>query len=143
MKFFLAGIMQGSMTERGMHEQDYRHRLRQLIEEHVPAAQVYCPLDDHKQSLTYGDGKGRDVFFHHNRLAAESDVIVAFLPSASMGTAVEMWEAHRAGRVVLSISPLAHNWVVRFLSHRVFADLEAFETAAVSGELARLLEELT
>jgi hypothetical protein len=63
---------------------------------------------------------------------------VAYLPEASMGTAVEMWEAHRAGKLVLAITPLARNWVVRFLSHRVYHDLAEFEEAVRSGELMEL-----
>ena len=59
-----------------------------------------------------------------------------------MGTAVEMWEAHRAGATILAITPLEHNWVVRFLSHHVFRDLEEFEVSIRSGELATLLESL-
>jgi nucleoside 2-deoxyribosyltransferase len=131
--------MQGSLREPAMHEQDYRRRLRRILEEHLPAVEVYCPHEVHAESLGYGDGQGREVFFHHNRMVADSDAIVAYLPEASMGTAVEMWEAHRAGRKVFAISPLVHNWVVRFLSHRVFRDLAEFEASARSGELASLL----
>ena len=134
--------MQGSLREPSMHEQDYRRRLRQVLEEHLTQVEVYCPHEDHAESLGYGDDKGRDVFFHHNQLAAKSDVLIAYLPEASMGTAVEMWEAHRAGKTILAITPLAHNWVVRFLSHHVFRDLEEFEASVRSGELTALLESI-
>ena len=72
--------------------------------------------------------------------AARADVLIAYLPEASMGTAVEMWEAHRAGKPVLTISPLAENWVVRFLSTRVFPSLVAFESFVAEGELEKLFE---
>ena len=70
--------------------------------------------------------------------AAGADVLIAFLPEASMGTAVEMWQAYRAGRVVLSVSEMNINWAVRFLSDRIFPrfeDLEAFLAGDAFGEL--------
>ncbi|HUU42809.1 MAG TPA: hypothetical protein VMX57_03465, partial [Planctomycetota bacterium] len=71
--------------------------------------------------------------------AGDADVLVAFLPEASMGTAVEMWEAHRRGRIVLAVTPLDANWAVKFLSTRVFGDLASFEEFVTTGELERLL----
>ena len=141
MKIFLAGIMQGSRREEAMHDQDYRPRLKELIEAHLPDAQVYCPLQTHPGSFGYSYARGRDVFMHHNRMAAECDVLVAYLPEASMGTAVEMWEAHRTGRVVLTISPLTKNWVVKYLSDRIYPTLEAFQRGLHSGEVAEAVAE--
>lgn len=64
-------------------------------------------------------------------------MLVAFVPEASMGTAIEMWEAYQHDCVVLTISPLRHNWAVRFLSHEVFTDYEAFEAAVRGGDVRR------
>ena len=58
-----------------------------------------------------------------------------------MGTAVEMWEAHRRGRIVVVVSPLAKNWVIRFLADAVVGDLDAFEAFVDDGRLASLIEE--
>ena len=129
MRFFLAGIMQGSHLAATLHNQDYRGRVKQLIEAHFPAAEIYDPLADHSDSLNYDDQRGRTVFFHHNRLCREVDVVLAFVPEASMGTAIEMWEAHQHGRAVITISPMKHNWAVKFLSHEVYGDLDQFELA--------------
>ena len=82
------------------------------------------------------------MFWHHNRLCREVDVVLAFVPEASMGTAIEMWEAHEHGRLVVTVSPLAHNWAVKFLSHVLYADLEEFEQAVRGGALAQRLDEL-
>ncbi len=122
MRFFLAGIMQGSLREAALHDQNYRTHLRGLLEAHFPGAEVYDPLADHRESLSYDDQQGRDVFFHHNRLCREVDVVLAFVPEASMGTAIEMWEAYQNGGAVVTVSPLKHNWAVKFLSHMVYAD---------------------
>ncbi len=140
MKIFLAGIMQGSYVDALLHRQDYRQVLKDQLAIHLPQAQVYDPLADHGESLQYDDAQGREVFFHHNAMCREVDVLLAFLPEASMGTAIEMWEAHQAGKVVLSISPLAHNWAVRFLSHQIYSDLAAFVDQLQAGEVAKIIE---
>ncbi len=136
MQFFLAGIMQGSHVGMELHAQDYRSRLRELIEENFPDAKVYDPLADHQDSIEYDEETGRRVFYHHNRMCREVDVVIAFVPEASMGTAIEMWEAHEHGRgVVIAISPLERNWAVRFCSHLIYPDFGSFESALESGEL--------
>jgi len=139
MRFFLAGIMQGSRHELTLHDQNYRDRLREALLAQFPEADIYDPLADHSDSITYQDGTARDVFYHHNRMCREVDVLIAFVPEATMGTAIEMWEAHEHGRaLVISISPLAKNWAVKFSSHVIYADMAAFETALASGEVAAL-----
>ena len=140
MRFFLAGIMQGSHLGTALHNQDYRARLKQLLAAHFSEAEIYDPLADHANSLDYDDDLGRRVFLHHNQLCREVDVVLAFVPEASMGTAIEMWEAYCAGRTVVTISPLKHNWAVKFLSHVLYADVEEFEAELKSGRLARRLK---
>ena len=112
MRIFLAGIMQGSHLASVIHNQDYRTRIKSMLVEHIPGAEVYDPLADHGDSLEYDDRRGREVFFRHNQMSAEVDVLVAFVPEASMGTAIEMWQAYRSGKVVITISPLVLNWTV-------------------------------
>jgi hypothetical protein len=136
MRFFLAGIMQGSHRGAELHNQDYRGEIKRLLVEHFPQAEVYDPLADHANSLGYDESRGREVFWFHNRLCREVDVVLAFVPEASMGTAIEMWEAHEHGRTVVTVSPLVHNWAVKFLSHVLYADLEDLRGAIVSGQLA-------
>ncbi len=142
MRIFIAGIMQGSHLGTAMHNQEYRPRLRKLLAEHLQDAEIYDPLSDHAGSLDYDSNKGRAVFLHHNRLCREVDVVLAFVPEASMGTAIEMWEAHEHGRAVVTISPLKHNWAVKFLSHVLYGDLAEFEEGLTSGALGRRLREL-
>jgi hypothetical protein len=139
MRFFLAGIMQGSHLGSALHNQDYRARIKKKLQSHFPGASVYDPLADHANSLDYDEAKGRRVFLDHNRLAGEVDVLVAFVPEASMGTAIEMWEAWRHGRIVVTISPLKHNWAVKFLSSELYPDVAEFERALADGRLAERL----
>lgn len=142
MQLFLAGIMQGSHLGEVLHNQDYRGRLKRMLAEHLPAAEVYDPLADHQESLAYDHETGRRVFMKHNRMCGRVDVVLAFVPQASMGTAVEMWEAHRHGRIVIAVSPLKQNWAVKFLSDLLYADLDEFEEDLVSGTLSRRIDQL-
>jgi hypothetical protein len=68
--------------------------------------------------------------------------VLAFVPEATMGTAIEMWEAYKHGKAVIAVSPMKHNWAVRFLSHEVYADLDELEAALRSGRLAARLQEV-
>lgn len=142
MRFFLAGIMQGSHVEARLHGQDYRARIAELLRQHVPDAAIYDPRSEHADSIGYDDPTGRAVFLHHNRMCREVDALVAYLPEASMGTAIEMWEAYQHGVAVVTISPMKHNWAVKFLSHALYADLEEFQAALRSGQLVRRIRQI-
>lgn len=138
-KIFLAGIMQGSHIEPRLHGQSYRDRLRELLAQYLPSSEIYDPLADHGESLTYDDATARHVFMRHNNMCRNVDLVVAYVPEASMGTAIEMWEAYRHGRAVISITPLVRNWAVRFLSHAIYPDLAAFERDLAAGRVADLV----
>ena len=140
MRVFLAGIMQGSYGQDALHPQDYRGRIKELLKKHMPEARVYCPVENHPKSLGYSERKGREVFFDHLEMAASCDVLLAYLPEASMGTAVEMWEAHKNGRVVLTVSPMGTNWTVKFLSTQILRDIDALERFLAEGALQKLVE---
>ena len=135
-KVFLAGIIQGSLVEPAIHNQDWRGEVRRVLDRHLPGADVYCHYSEHPASITYGQSAIEATLAEGIRRAAACDVLVAYLPSASMGTAIEMYEAARHAAVVLTVSPLAANWVVRAYSDERFADLDAFERFLASGGLA-------
>jgi hypothetical protein len=138
MKVFLAGIMQGSLDKAAIHDQNWRTAIRQAVERHVSGADVYCHYTQHPNSISYDLARIRDTLADGNLRAAQCDLLVAYVPSASMGTAIEMYEAARNGAIVLTISPLAPNWVLRAYSDRIFPDLEAFEQFLASGQLHEL-----
>ena len=129
--------MQGSHVDAILHRQDYRPQIREILHAAFPDAEIYDPLAEHTESLRYDDPTGRSVFMHHNRMCSEVDVLLAFVPEASMGTAIEMWEAYQHGAAVISISPLTRNWAVKFLSHEIYPDFDAFQAAARDGRLAQ------
>ena len=124
--FFIAGVIQGSLLD-GMHEQDYREQIANLVLRHFPDARVVDPVVLHPDSLEYTDAEAKATFFALAAEAAKADVVIAYVPTCSMGTAVEMWEARRAGKMVISVSPLEKNWVVRYLSTHMVGSLEALD----------------
>jgi PncC family amidohydrolase len=118
--------MQGSRRDDDICAQDYRTAIREVVLRHYPDAEVVCPFELFPTSVGYGYAEGRQTFLELAERATEADILVAYLPEASMGTAIEMWQAYGAGAQILTISPMADNWVVKFLSDRVFDSIEAF-----------------
>ena len=59
--------------------------------------------------------------------AAKADVVISYLPEASMGSAVEIHAAWAARRTILAVAPgsMAQNWVVRSYADRVFPSIDA------------------
>lgn len=140
MKWFIAGIMQGSIKTEHLHGQDYRGELSSMILRYFPDHVVFDPFEKHQDSIAYDDQTGKQVFMQHNRIASESDVLVAFVPEATMGTAIEMWEAWKNGVPVIAISEMCHSWAIKFTSHLLFNDLEQFESALKQGVIAEFLD---
>ena len=140
-KVFLAGIIQGSLKEARIHNQDWREAIKAALARCLPQADVYCHYSRHPNSITYDLPEIRATLAEGNRKAAECDVLVAYLPSASMGTAIEMHEAAGNGAAVLTITPLLANWIVRAYSDDVFPNVEAFEKFLSEGRLQELLAE--
>ena len=136
---FLSGVMQGSNAGTSLHAQDYRQQLRDIISAEHPEAEVVCPAELNPDSVAYDNEAARRAFMDELDLAAETDVLVAYAPVATMGTAVEMYRAYAAGRLVFTVST---NWAIRFLSTRVFADLAEFETFVRDGRLGRTVASL-
>jgi nicotinamide-nucleotide amidase len=118
--------MQGSRQDEDICAQDYRTAIREIILARYPDAEVICPFDLYPDSVGYGYERGKETFLDLARRAGEAEFLVAYLPEASMGTAIEMWQAYGAGARILTVSPMLDNWVVKFLSHRVFPSLEEF-----------------
>ncbi len=136
---FLAGIIQGSLAEATIHDQDWRTPVKAALAEHLPQASIYCHYSQHPNSITYDLPEIREVFAQGLQRARECELMIAYLPEASMGTAIEMHEAAAHGRAVVTITTMDVNWVVRIYSDHIAADLDAFTQFAESGDLARLV----
>jgi hypothetical protein len=138
LKIFIAGIIQGSLVGLELHDQDYRAQIKQLLALHAPDAEIICPMDNHPDGIAYGPAEARAAFISLAEQAGQADLLICYLPEASMGTAIEMWQAYRNGRPVVAITPMAHNWAIRFLSTRIFPSLAEFEAFVASGGLEDL-----
>jgi hypothetical protein len=141
MQVFLAGIIQGSLADPSIHGQGWRAPVSRLLAEHLPHAFVYDHFAKHPGGIDYDLPRIRDTLAEGNAACAASDVVICWLPEASMGTANEMLLAHEAGRLVLTITPMAPNWVIRAYSDHIFEDLEAFEAFVRQGGIPRALGE--
>jgi hypothetical protein len=139
MQVFIAGIMQGSRLDEDIDEQNYRQAIARTILAHHPDVEIVDPNELHPDGVNYDDEQARVTLLELADLAAGSDLLVAFAPQASMGTAIEMWQAYQAGAPVITISPMAANWVVRHISDVVLPNLAAFEVWVAEGGLAPLL----
>ncbi|MBL7064206.1 MAG: hypothetical protein ISS49_08380 [Anaerolineae bacterium] len=137
MRMFIAGIMQGSRSDGEIEGQDYRREIAQIARQYDPNIDVLDPFELHPDSVDYGPEQARRTFLELVELAGRVDVLVAYAPSASMGTAIEMWNAYQGGARIYTISPLTDNWVVHSLSERVFPDVAAFAAFVADGGLDR------
>lgn len=142
MKVFIAGIMQGSRLDRYIDAQDYRGVITEAILTRYPTVDIVDPNALHPNGVEYGDGLAKATLLEMAKLAAQADLVVAYVPQASMGTAIEMWQAFRAGVALVTISPLAANWVVKHLSDVVLPDLEAFRSWVAGGGMERLISRI-
>src|SRR5438045_4102141 len=134
--FFIAGAIQGSRPGTTGTDQSYRAALRQLILSRYPDSAIHCGLELLRErfagkldqalaayaqetvtEVLDADGYGplvaeiRAAFVEITRLAAQADVLVAYLPDheASMGTAMEMWSAYAHDRIIITISSMRQN----------------------------------
>jgi hypothetical protein len=130
---FIAGIMQGSRLDRYIDAQDYRSVIAQVLQERQAGIEIVDPLELHPNGVDYDDKEAKAALLALVDLAARADLVVAYAPQASMGTAIEMWQAFQAGVPLITISPMAANWVVKHLSSVVLPDLDAFRAWVTSG----------
>jgi hypothetical protein len=136
LRFFIAGIIQGSLPDT-VHPQDYRGKIAALLRSSFPGAEVFDPVAEYPDSIAYDDAKASAAFFDLMDRAGRCDVLVAFVPEASMGTAIELWNAHHSGAYVVCVSGLTLNWVVRYLTDMVVKDLSELESVITSGALEK------
>ncbi len=139
MRVFIAGIMQGSRLDRYIDDQDYRRLITEALQRHWDHVEVVDPNELHPNGVDYDDQTAHQVLLELADLAAQCDLLVAYAPEASMGTAIEMWQAFQAGSPIVAISPMAANWVIRHLSDVLLPDLQAFRTWVTAGGLGQLL----
>jgi hypothetical protein len=132
---FIGGIMQGSIREMAVHAQDYRDAIADIVRRYHPGVAIIDPRALHPDSVRYEREQAVSTFLAMLDKAASADVLIAYLPEASLGTALEIWRAYRAGKPVLAISPMANNWMLWATATHILPDLDAFERYVAEGGL--------
>jgi len=139
MKIYISGIMQGSTKSHGIQEQDYRKLIRDAVKIHHPDAEIYDPFLRFPDSVEYDDHRAKQVLLELAAEAGTSDVVIAFLPKASMGTALEIIRASDNGKTIISISPMKKNWFINAFSAKIFPTLDDFCTWISQNHLEEII----
>lgn len=127
-KIFLAGIIQGSNKGKVLYNQSYRKRIKSILKKYLPETKIIDPVELHPKSAYYDSKKAKKVFYQSVKQCLCSDLIIAYIPEASMGTAIEMWECFKNKIPVWTISTLKENWAIKFLSKKNFHSFDELET---------------
>jgi len=138
-KVFIAGIMQGSRMDRYIDDQDYRRIISETLRARRADVEIMDPNELHPNGVDYDDELAKTTLLEMADLASQADLVVAYVPQASMGTALEMWKAFEAGVPLVTVSPMAANWVIKHLSSVVLPDLDGFRRWVTDGGFDKLL----
>jgi len=140
MKIFIAGIMQGSKKGHGIQKQDYRQIIRDAVKVNHPDVEVVDPFSIFPDSVEYDDQRAKQTLFEMAAEAGSADIVIAYLPEASLGTALEMIRAYDNGKTIISVSPMEKNWVIRAISKKIFPTLDEFCAWVRQTNLADLID---
>ncbi|MBP9847648.1 MAG: hypothetical protein KBD43_16455 [Saprospiraceae bacterium] len=128
MKLFIAGVMQGNRNDNNIYSQDYRKTITKKVSDLFENVQVVDPDLTDPDRLMYTHEQAKNMFMKYCKVAGEVDLLVSFIPEASMGSAIEMWMAHQNNIPIVTISPMKSNWVVKLLSDVIYEDIQEFLT---------------
>ena len=140
MKIYIAGIMQGSRKDQDIQGQDYRQLIREAVKIHHSDAEIVDPFSLFPDSVEYDERRAKQVLFEMAAEAGASDIVIAYLPKASMGTALEIIRAYDNGKTIISISPMEKNWLIRAVSAKIFPSLGEFCTWARQTHLVEFID---
>lgn len=125
-RVYIAGTMSGNSND-SLVDQSYREKIADILTSIYPDIVIDDPFLDHQNSLDYDDREARQAFVDCLRRSAyDADMVVAYIPEASMGTALEIYEAFRNGKYIIIITPLLNNWIVRLYGDVAFSSIESF-----------------
>ncbi|HID51655.1 MAG TPA: MoaD/ThiS family protein [Anaerolineae bacterium] len=126
MHIFIAGIMQATRMDDQIESQNYRVQITEALQKQLPQVQITDPWALNPGSVNYDEERARHTFITNTIRAGDADLLIAYLPQPSMGTAMEMWEAFKGGAYIIAITPYKHHWSVRFTAQEIWPDLESF-----------------
>lgn len=140
MKVFICGIIQGSLRGTRIHSQDYRKAISSILKKNIADLEIHCPVSLHPNSPDYDDNQAARVLNQSIEEARNSDLLVAYLPEASMGSAIEMWEARKANVPIIAITPLRGNWVIRYTANVIVESITEFEEWVSQSNIDKMLK---
>ena len=121
---FIAGVMQGNLKKLAIHSQDYRRQITAILQAIDTNTKVVDPDKTDPNRLNYNQAEAERMFMKYCDIAGKVDLLIAFIPEASMGSAIEMWKAYQSGIPILTVSPLKNNWVVKILSKKIYTYID-------------------
>lgn len=139
LSFYLSGTMQGSKKDTSITEQDYRQILREIILKTYPSSEIICPRDLF-QNVSPNDTETIKLIIPKCvEVSRNCDIVIAYLPEASMGSAVELWEAHKNSKTVLVITTMRHNAMILSIADKIFNDFSDLDTFLQNTEVESLV----
>lgn len=137
MLFFIARPYRGAGTDprKGTPYEVEIEQIKAVLKENFRYAMIFDPWDVYIKDRNNifnkidepGRTRGREIYRRGIEIAGAADVVIAYLPRRSMGSADEIAAASRNGRLVICISPQdrtsgeqVKNWTV--ITHTVFED---------------------
>ena len=138
MHVFIAGVMQADRRDNQIESQDYRARIAGALQAAVPNVKITDPFALNPNSVYYGEEQARNTFLTMTKKAGEADLLIAYLPQVSMGTAMEMWEAYQAGVYIIAVTPHIHHWAIRFTANEILPDLDSLLETIQNGRFAHI-----
>ncbi|MCB9007434.1 MAG: MoaD/ThiS family protein [Ardenticatenaceae bacterium] len=125
LRVFIAGVMQANRRDTQIESQNYRLQLSERLRQHIPDVQLIDPWAENPNSVDYDEEKARHTFLSMTYKASEADLLIAYLPQPSMGTAMEMWQAYQDNTYIIAVTPFVHHWAIRFTANQILPDLES------------------
>jgi hypothetical protein len=140
MHVFIAGVMQGARLDDRIDDQNYRVRIAEALEAHLPGVQISDPWALNPGSVDYDEDRARQTFYDMTRLAGTADLLIAYLPTVSMGTAMEMWQACQTDTYIVAVTPHKHHWAIKYTADEIVPNLESLFAKIEDGSYSRLLQ---
>ncbi len=139
LKVFIAGVMQSNRRDNLIDSQNYRLQITTALKNQIPNVKIIDPWAENQNSISYSEDQARHTFLSMTVKASDADLLIAYLPRPSMGTAMEMWQAHQNNTTIIAVTPFVHHWAIRFTANQILPDLDALFTLMENG---RFLQEI-
>ena len=140
MHVFIAGVMQGARLDDQVDDQNYRMRITEALQRHLPDVHISDPWALNPGSFNYDEARARRTFLDMTTLAGTADLLIAYLPTVSMGTAMEMWQAYQADTYIVAVTPHMHHWAIRFTADEILPDLGSLFARIENGNYSAVLQ---